>query len=244
MPRLFSIAIFRFMTSIIFLLIVSACAQPVIVSEVQPDGSLDILEPGPRFAEKFGSGLWISSGDVIPGSLVLTEKSGKRALLIPPGEQEFTILRPMDVVLLSTSYFGWSWLMEHRDGDFHDISILVGFRSPPEAPEQASFYSLPDAAEATQANRAVGIRWAASALRRGDLAPAGADDGGVPFYVVRGGRENTGRWWPESVDLSALYARLWPDEDLARARIVFVAINAGPDRMNSPAYIADMRLFR
>jgi len=216
----------------------------MIVSEVQPDGSLDILGPGPRFAEKFGSGLWISSGDVIPGSLVLTEKHGKRALLISPGEKEFTILRPMDVVLLSTSYLGWSWLMEHRNGEFHDVSILVGFRSPPEAPEQASFGSLPDAAYMTPANRAIKIRWFGSALRRGDLASAGADDEGIPFYVARGGLENTGRWLPESINLAALYARLWPDEDLAKARIVFVAINAGPDRMNSPAHFADMRLFR
>ena len=40
----------------------------------------------------------------------------------------------------------------------------------------------------------------------------GGDGRAVARYVVRGGRENLGRWWQESVDLSALYARAWPGD--------------------------------
>ena len=244
MPGLVSATNFCRSVSVALFMIVSACAQPVIVSEVQPDGSLEILGPGPRFAERFENGFWISSGDVNPGSLVITEKLTKRALLIPPGDQEFSILRPLDANLLSTSYLGWSWLMEHRNGEYHDVSILIGFRSPPGTQEQASFDSLPDAADVTPANRAIEVRWAASAARRGDLALDDTGTKGIPVYVARGGRENTGRWWSEGIDLSALYTRLWPGEDPAKTRIVFVAIIVGPNRGQSPAYIADIRLFR
>ncbi|MBC8242441.1 MAG: DUF3047 domain-containing protein [Alphaproteobacteria bacterium] len=244
MVRLFYATEIRHVACALALLLVSACAAPtVIVSEVQPDGSLAILGPAPHFAEIFESGQWIAVGDTAPGTLVVTEKFGQRALFIPPGTQTFTILRTIDANLLSTPYLGWSWLIEHRDGDYHDVSILVGFRAPPKAPKQASFDSLPDTVRATPANRAVEIRWAASALRRGDLSPS-TDDGTIPFYVMRGGRENSGRWWRENIDLLALYASLWPGENPAKTRIAFIAINVGPNRATSPAYISDMRLFR
>jgi len=237
------VVVFRCLFITVLFLGLSGCANPIIVSEVQPDGSLEIMGPSPHFAETFESGHWIKSGEINPGMLIVTEQLAQRALLIPAGNQTFTILRPVDANLLSTPYLGWSWLVEHRDGEYQDVSVLIGFHAPPDAPEIASFASLPDAADATPANRAIEIRWATSALRRGDLSFPDTENG-LPVYVIRGGRENIGRWWQENADLSALYARLWPGEEIARTRIVFVAINVGPNRKNSPTYIAKLRLFR
>lgn len=234
----------RTMTATVIVLALGACADSIIVSEVQPDGSLAIMGPGSRFAEDFESGRWITSGDLAPGMLVITEKQGKRALLIPPGDQAFTILNPIDANLLSTPYLGWSWLLEQGSGsaEYHAVSLLVGFYAPPEMGKTPSFTNMPDAVDETPANRAFGIRWAVSALQRGDMSSFGDQD--VPFYIVRGGRENLGRWWQENVDLAALYTRLWPGEDPLKTHIVFVAITVGTGRANAPAYLADMRLFR
>ncbi|NQV44646.1 MAG: DUF3047 domain-containing protein [Rhodospirillales bacterium] len=238
------VLLIRAMAATVILLALGACADSIIVSEVQPDGSLAIMGPTPRFAEDFESGRWITSGDLGPGTLVITEKRGKRALLIPPGDQVFTILHPVDANVLSTPYLGWSWLLEQGDGsaEYHAVSLLVGFHAPPGVGKSPSFANLPDAVYETPANRVLGIRWAASALQRGDMSSF--DDHDVPFYIVRGGRENFGRWWHESVDLAALYTRLWPGEDLLKTHIVFVGIIVGTGRANAPAYMADMRLFR
>lgn len=234
----------RLLIVLAFLMIASACTKPMVVTAVQPDGSLEILGPGPHFARAFEDGWWIVSGDIGPGSLIVTEKSGQRALLIPPGDDEFTILRPVDAILLSSPFLSWSWLLEPGASENQDISVLVGFISPMGTVVAPSFDSLPEAADETLANRALEIRWAASALMRGDLTIPTQENKDLPQYLVRGGRENTGRWWRESIDLSYLYTRLWPGEDPAKARIVFIAIHAGPDRVDTPAYIADMRLYR
>lgn len=228
----------------VMLLGLGACAKPIVVTSVQPDGSLEVLGPDAHFATEFESGQWIRSGDIGPASLVVTEKAGKRALHFPSGNQEYTILRPVDAILLSTPYLGWSWFLDLNEADEPDISIIVGFKSPMGTPEEASFHRLPEAAEETPANRALALQWAASALQRGDLALPAPGESSLPRYRVRGGRENSGRWWREGVDLADLYTRLWPGEDPARARIVFVAIDAGSNRVNAPAYFADMQLFR
>lgn len=222
----------------------AGCDKPIIVSSVQPDGSLIILGPGEHFARDFESGKWSRSGDIGPASLVVTEKASKKALLFPPGDSEYTILRPVDAILLSTPYLGWSWLLEPTEAEAPDISLLVGFLSPQGTDKDASFDTLPEAADKTPANRAFELRWAASALQRGNLSALAPEGKDLPRYMVRGGRENMGQWWREGVDLSNIYSRLWPGEDPARTRIVFVAIRAGKNRIDAPAFFADVRLFR
>ncbi len=226
------------------LLLLGACAKPIIVSEVQPDGSLEILGPATNFARTFESGQWLVSGNIGPGMLVVTEKAGQRALKIPPGNQGISILRPVDANLLSTSYLGWSWLLEQggATNEFHGVSILAGFYAADEDADLPAYDNLPDIVHETPANRILEIRWADSALKRGELAAHG--NGALPYYVMRGGRENIGRWWQEGIDLLSLFTRLWPDRDPARTHIVFIAIQADANRQDAPAYFANMRLFR
>lgn len=243
-PAILKYPVTKIVALILVLLGLEACAKPLMVTAVQPDGSLEILGPGPGFAETFESGQWASSGDIGPASLVVTEKSGIRAIMLVPDDREFTILRPVDAILLSSSYLGWSWFLETDAMESPDVSIIVGFLSPKGSPEAPSFDDLPEAAGKTPANRALELRWSVSALQRGNLSTLKPGEEGLPRYNVRGGRENTGRWWRESVDLARLYKLLWPGEDLARTRIVFVAIQAGSNRMNAPAYFANLHLFR
>jgi len=62
-------------------------------------------------------------------------------------------------------------------------------------------------------------------------------------YVVRGGRENARTWWLDTVDLSALYAGAWPEDDIGRVQIVFVAI-AVTRNTDVGAHIAGIMLSR
>jgi hypothetical protein len=65
----------------------------------------------------------------------------------------------------------------------------------------------------------------------------------APRYVVRGGRENAKIWWLDTVDLSALYAGTWPEDDIGRVQIVFVAVAAAANARVG-AHVAGIMLTR
>ncbi len=67
--------------------------------------------------------------------------------------------------------------------------------------------------------------------------------GAAPRYVVRGGRENGEIWWLDTVDLSALYAGAWPEDDIGRVQILFVAI-AVTTKARFGAHVAGIMLSR
>jgi hypothetical protein len=71
--------------------------------------------------------------------------------------------------------------------------------------------------------------WGDTALKRGALSLPPPDRPlEVPVYTLRGGRENTRKWWFETVDLSDLYAKAWPLDDFRHVRITFVGLAAAP----------------
>ena len=89
------------------------------------------------------------------------------------------------------------------------------------------------------------LTWGESALQRGTFTvppPGSANE--APRYTVRGGRENAGAWWLETVDLSDLYRQIWPQDDSARAQVVFIGITASARRAPAPAYVSDITLSR
>ena len=66
----------------------------------------------------------------------------------------------------------------------------------------------------------------------------------APVYLVRGGRENTGKWWQEAVDLGDLYRRLWPDGDHDRVHVVFIGIAAAAAIRPNGGSFSGIRLSR
>ena len=54
-------------------------------------------------------------------------------------------------------------------------------------------------------------------------------------YTARGGRENTGSWWLETVELSDIYRRAYPDDAAGLSRITFIRIAAAAGKPPSPA---------
>lgn len=225
-------------------LIACAQSQPYRLSVVGPDGTLKILGPRNAFDRTLSDGTWLKIGQLGAGQLAITNDTGVRALLIRGTPQEFAIVRPLDAILLTTPFLEWSWNVSIRNGkQQHQTSVLVGFH----APDDAQKLRLPDFSEQLPdeiaTDRVIALRWGASALQRGDLhLPGPVSD--IPVYIARGGKENANRWWRDGVDLSGLYTRIWPDDDMTRIRVSFIAIVAETEVPRTDMLLADIDLSR
>lgn len=222
-----------------------ACAEPP--ASRPPSGSMDVLGPIPAFEPSALPGDWITEGTVGPGQLAVVVRDGIPALMAVNGGHNFVAAKPTRASLLATPYLSWAWNMEMRDSGTHPVRLVVGFvggnrqnpaRSSPSPESAAPTLPIHD--------RAIIIAWGDSALERGAIVKP--DTTKVPqppaLYTARGGRENAGSWWLETVDLSDIYRRSWPDDDAANARITFIGIASSTGKQPSPAYLSGIRLSR
>ncbi len=231
----------RLFVPMIFIL--AGCATQPVVSAIGPGGMLEVFTPDARFAKSIDSGHWSVLEDPAPGALIITTHGGLPALKIEPLFDAFVIARPLDANLLATPYLEWSWNMSEHAPPYHDVTLLVGFAAPPGAPEQPWSSAIPQINGAPQASRALQLGWTYSALARGYLDTTG-EHTPLPLYAVRGGTENTARWWRESIDLAALYTQLWPMENPANVKIAYIAITAHGARDATVGYLSTITLFR
>lgn len=221
----------------------AACAEPA--ANRPPSGSMDVLGPIPAFEPSALPPDWVTEGAVGRGQLTVVERDSIPALMVVNGDENFVAAKPTRASLLATPYLSWSWNMEMRDSGTHPVRLVVGFNGgdrqrparaspPPPSPGQA----LP------VHDRAIVITWGDSALQRGAIVKPDATKVPRPpsRYTARGGRENAGSWWLETVDLSDIYRRSWPDDDAASAQITFIGIAASAGRPPSPAYLSGIRL--
>lgn len=59
--------------------------------------------------------------------------------------------------------------------------------------------------------------------------------------MVNGGDENTGKWFHEKVDLSALYRRLWGDPQCVRLMVIAIFCNTDETGTESVVYFSNVR---
>ncbi len=133
---------------------------------------------------------------------------------------------------------------DHGDG-YHPVRLIVGFHGG--NPKSASWGSQPFAWTGSALpphNRALAITLGASALERGTLSGPIGERRSAPRYTARGGRENTGSWWLETINLSRLYARAWPGDDAGGATVVFIRLAAAGGRAPAVANFSRMVLPR
>ncbi len=221
-----------------------ACA-PSAPGDRLPSGDLDVLGPVPAFEASALPSDWIVEGTTDRGQMVVVERDGIPALMAVNGGREFLAAKPARAYLLATPYLSWAWNMEMPEHGPHPVRLIVGFRggAPGPAPAKAA---PPGAAALPAHDRAILIAWGESALRRGAIvkAVAAKDAPAAVTYTARGGRENAATWWLETVDLSDIYRRSWPEDDAAGVRIVFIGIAALGGLPPSPAYLSGIRLSR
>ncbi len=218
-------------------------------ASVTPEGLLTVLGPLPGFSTDELPDDWAleSDGDIGRQQLRVVTKDGLPALRIANGKSSFIVVRRTKAMLLSTPFLSWSWNIEPPSAPgFHPVRVIVGFYGG--NPASGSWGGQPLQRLGSRLpphDRAISLTWGESALQRGALdLPTGSSARAAPRYTVRGGRENAGTWWLETVDLAELYARAWPDDDASRAQIMFIGIAAPGGRRPAPAYISGILLSR
>jgi hypothetical protein len=213
---------FRALALAIVLLV--GCAAPR--AALAPDGGqIRILGPRPGFSLDTLPASWVIEGT--PGRASVVDKDGVPALRLIGGPDAFVLARLTRARLLATPYLSWAWNMGAHEGDTHPVGLVVGFQGANPAghgrggePWRWLGTALPPH------DRRLAIAWGARALKRRSFDDRGADAG--PRYIQRGGRENTGSWWLETVDLADLYGRAWPGDDPGRVGIVFIGLTITP----------------
>ena len=229
------------------LLILPGCA--VKQADVTPEGLLSVLVPFPGFSPKNLPDNWAikKNGSLDVSQLQIVTKDGMPSLKITNGEDSFIVVKRTRAMMLATPFLSWSWLIEPPStSGYHPVSMVIGFygghptsRSGGSQPFRWLGSSLPTH------DRAMRLIWGESALQRGTLAPPPpSSTNEAPRYTVRGGRENAGSWWQETVDLSDLYRQIWEQDDSAKAQVVFIGIAAAAGRAPAPAHVSGITLSR
>ncbi len=222
-----------------------SCAEPSAYNA--PSGTMDVLGPVPAFEPNAVPLDWVTEGKVDRGQLAVVEREGVPALRVVNGKNNFVTAKPTRASLLATPYLSWSWNMEPQESGTHPVRLVVGFHGGNSdtsllgsSPLVGRDIILPPH------DRAVVIDWGESALQRGSITRPKTTKRkqGATRYTARGGSENTGSWWMETVDLSDIYRRTWPDDRIESTRITFIGIAAAAGKEPSPAYISGLRLSR
>jgi hypothetical protein len=224
------------------LALLAGCAgEPAAVSSW---GTLDVMGPEQGFSVAPLPVDWAALGGRIEDHLAVVDRDGVPALKVSSGDETFAVVRRTEAVLLATPYLSWAWSVEPHGAPVHPVRLVVGFRGGAGKRATVAGGAPPwRSAGLPPYDRALAIGWGRSALGRGSMTEPDVV-GVAPLYTARGGRENSGHWWLETVDLAALYAKAWPADDPALARVAFIGFSAVGGESASAAYFSGIRLSR
>ena len=227
-------------------LVLSACTVEQ-AEQNKVAGQLEILAPYPGFIPISPQGDWAISGnaDAVRNQMSMTNRKGKHAMQVKTGERNFVIVRRTQAMMLATPFLRWDWLMNSHGPGTHPVRLVVGFRGG--NPVSGSWGSSPFnwlGPQLPPHDRALSVTWEDSALQRGNLLFPNNQKNVVPRYVVRGGRENVGRWFSEFLDLSELYTNAWPNDDFGQVQIIFIGMAVAKSKKPTSALITNVLLTR
>lgn len=226
----------------------SACSE-IKTKNVTPEGRLDVLGPTPEFTIEGLPSDWVLVGRSTANNIKINPIEGVPGIGLTSSDESLLAVRRVNAMMLATPYLSWAWNMtDHGDG-MHPVRIIVGFKNNT-IDTKPGFFSLARVGlnneDLPPHNRALAIVWGDSALGRGSLRlpPVGADTPEAPLYIPRGGRENTNKWWMETVDLSEIYQKAWPDDSARDIAVSFIGIAAAPNRPGHRGRISGIVLSR
>lgn len=197
-----------------------------------PEGRLSVMGAGLNFNFDAPPKDWLiaTSDDVISAKTVFSPltsvtRDGVPALEIRSGAAQSIAVRRVNAMLMATPYLTWSWHLSDHGVGIHPVRMVIGFQggAPLGTPNKGQSNGLPNH------DRALTLVWGDTALRRGTLtAPPPDRPLEAAVYTVRGGRENTRKWWRDTVDLSELYKKAWPGDTSRTVHITFIGMAAAP----------------
>jgi len=223
----------------------SACTPPGALSD--PGMTQDVMTLPADFNITDLPDGWMLSGDAALGQISPSIVDPRHEFKITSSATGFALTRKTDARLPVMPFLSWRWNPIPGDWTYHPVRLLVGFNEGGKHPaKHTGLARLFPGLSLPPHDRTLSIVWGPSALQRGNLIHLKGKKSGPKeaYYTVRGGPENTGRWWSETVDLSRLYAKAWPNDNVHGAKIVFVGIGVAGSRHPRTSLIGDIRLSR
>jgi len=228
----------------VFLL--AGCDAPHWAVAPEPEGRLNVLTSISGIESGILPNDWVMEGpgDVARQNLSVVEKGGVLSLKVTTARNSFVVVRRTQALLLATPYLTWAWNMDRYGAGTHPVRLVIGFKGgTPEDKGWGGKALTWFGSRLPPHDRAIAITWEDSALQRGTLTyPKGSAT--VPHYMVRGGREKTGKWWTEYVDLSRLYSQVWPDDNAADAQVVFIGVASAASKKPTTGHVSKIVLTR
>ena len=223
--------------------LVGGCTVPP--AAIDQAGRLEVLGPDAGFSTDPLPTGWIMEGSPGNGRLEVVDVQGVPALSVVNGDEGFVLARHTEANMLATPYLSWAWHVDAQRSGIHPIRLVVGFSGGNPDGDSWGGGSFAGMGSALPSHdRVLSIAWGESALRRGSMVRPPGPEPRALLYTVRGGRENTGSWWLETVDLSQLYAIAWPGDVRGRVRVAFIGLSAAAGRLPAAARISGVVLSR
>ena len=223
----------------------SACTPPTAISG--PGGALNVLALPAGFDVDDLPNDWFLTGDAGSQQISPSTVDPLHELKVTSSGNGFALTRNTDAILLATPYLSWRWNVQPGDWKYHPVRLLVGFNEGGTKPSRSKgLAKLFPGLSLPPHDRGLSIGWGPSALMRGTFIHMKNKESHRQevYYTIRGGRENAGKWWEETVDLSHLYAKAWPNDDASRAKIVFIGIGVAKSQRPQTSMIGDIQLSR
>ncbi|WP_135078699.1 hypothetical protein [Terasakiella sp. SH-1] len=211
---------------------------------------IDILGPRIQFTPAELPAGWVVEGMDYPkvlgsqnriANLQHVNVNGIYATHIQNSTKDFIVARYTKANLLVTPYLSWMWNVSEHKGQHHPVRLLVGFYGGvPQSPPLNNNAFIWRGEKLPPFDRLLAIGFDDMALKRGNLYNMGQ----VKYYVQRGGIEQTHMWYREAVDLSLIYQRAWPQDQLSNTMITFVGMGSISSAQGGGISFANIRLAR
>ncbi len=227
------------------LLMLVGCTPPS--AQVDLTGQINVFGPAAEISLSNLADDWVALGADPEDHAEITATADGPSMRVSGGPKPYALVRRVDASLLATPFLSWSWRVEAVDRAIHPARMTIGIR---DNPERRGGWRPPVGLGASRGlpefDRTITIAWGNSALNRGSWKNMMSESTATASvrYVVRGGRENAGRWWRETIDLGEIHALAWPGLDRAESRIVFIGITVTANPTAASADFAAIKLSR
>ncbi len=224
----------------------SACAPPRSASPL--GGTLDVLGSDRAFSTALNNDEiptdWVLSGDPSKTALRIATLDQIPALNVSAERQSFALARRVHASLLATPYLSWAWHVSPPKSGPHPVRIIVGLVNRDEDSKRP-WWQIGGRDEDV-VDRIITIIWNDTALGRGNIVKLKTAKGRpeAAEYIARGGPEQGGRWWVDTVDLALIHRQIWQRDDPAKIDVKYIGIAAKPSAQSASMGIATLRLQR
>jgi hypothetical protein len=225
---------------------ITACTVPA--ATIQIGGSLNVFSTDQLFDVAHIPDDWVVSDNIPKEAFFGTSTLGSSTVRVKSAPNQYHFARRVHANLLATPYLSWRWKLQPGKWKYNPVRIIVGFSGGSATTTTPTLLDKLFARTALPPHdRILSFLWAPSALMRGNLKQipnVGKISIREAHYVVRGGTENVGFWWHDTVDLDSLYKSSWPNDRHSLVQVRFIGVVSVASESQITTYISNLRLSR